>query len=390
MKRKILISFINGAAMILLMIAADAQQKGQWKGRIETENGIKVVRNPAEPMKGTVFLEVEKAITINPYDQPDVGMRSVRFVRDADGGVILFDPNEPEAHRFGPKGGYLGSFIKKGQGPGEFSSGMGFSLILTGGRIWGTGGMKLAEFDGDGRFVREQKLKDHPSIIVDENHYLTERTEWNKDRTEQTRIVSLVRITKESLSDVREVDLIQRIGIGSIRNKSGKGGLVDPWGTPNLCFAYSRETQKIYAAVNTDYEIFVKNLKGETLSVIEKKHENVRISRKDVETMLGAIVKNDTFKWMIDSYPDRLVALNSIQPLANGGFLVRRVSGPKEVEMDVFDGEGRCLYVLKPPKGISFDSVTFHERGFAMIDPKGDYSVYVDYKITNLPDIFGK
>jgi len=375
--------------MAFLMIAADAQQKGQWKGRIETENGVKVVKNPAEPMKGTVLLEVEKALTINPYDQPDVGMRSVRFVRDADGGVILFDWNEPEAHRFGPKGEYLGSFIKKGQGPGEFSSGMGFSLILMGGRIWGTGGMKLAEFDGDGRFVREQKLKDHPSIIVDENRYLTERTEWNKDRTEQTRIISLVRITKESLSDVREVDLIQGIGIGSIRNKSGKGGLVDPWGTPNLCFAYSRETQKIYAAVNTDYEIFVKNLKGETLSVIEKKHENVRISRKDVEAMFGKQVKNDTFKWILDSYPDRLVAMNGIQPLANGCLLVRRVSGPKKAEMDVFDGEGRYLYVLEAPKAISFDVVTFHNRGFSLVETTGKFPVYVDYRITNLPDIFG-
>jgi hypothetical protein len=364
-------------------------QSSQWKGRIETENGVKVAKNPAEPLNGTIQLEIEKVLTINPYDQPDVGMRSLRFIRDSEGAVILFDPNEVEAHRFGHKGEYLGSFIKKGQGPGEFASGMGLSIFLMEGWIWGAGGMKLAEFDKNGQFVHEQTLKNRPSILVDRTHYLTERSEWNKDRTEQTRTLSLVRMTEESLSDILDVDMIQGIGIGTIRNKSGKGGLVDPWGTPNLCFAYDQKAHKVYAAINTEYKIFVKNMKGETLSVIEKKHENARISRKDVEAMFGKQVENDTFKWILDAYPDRLVAMNSIQPLPNGCLLVRRVSSPKKAEMDVFDGEGRYIYVLEAPKAISFDVVTFHNRGFALVDSTGEFPVYVDYRITNLPDIFG-
>jgi tricorn protease-like protein len=173
-------------------------------------------------------------------------------------------------------------------------------------------------------------------------------------------------------------------------NKTGKGGFIDPWGTPNLCFAYSRETQKIYAALNTEYKILVKNLKGEPLSVIEKAHENVRIGRKGVEAMLGKIVTNDTFKWILDSYPDHLVALNEIRPLPNGDLLVRRVSGPKESEMDVFDAEGRYVYALKPPKGVSFDQAVFHNNGFSMIDSTGEFPLYFDYRIKNLPDIFGK
>lgn len=346
------------------------------------------VSNPAKPMKGTIQLEAEKVLTINPYDQPDVGLKRFTFNRDDDGAVILFDPNDSEAYRFGPKGEYFGSFIKKGQGPGEFSAGMVLSLFFTEGRIWIAGGMKLAEFDKYGKFVHEQTLKNRASILIDRTHYLTERSEWNKDRTEQTKTITLVHITDESLSDVPEVDILQGIGIGTIRNKSGKGGLVDPWGTPNLCFAYSREEQKIYAAINTEYKIFVKNLKGELLSVIEEKHENVRIGRKDVEAMFGTMLKNDTFKWILDAYPDRLVAMSGIQPLPNGCLLVRRVSGPKEVEIDVFDGEGRYLYALKPPKGMSFDLAIFHNSGFGTIDSTGDYSVYVEYRIKNLPDIF--
>jgi hypothetical protein len=326
----------------------------QDKIEIKNIDNIIHILNPAKPMKGTVQLEVEKALTINPYDQPDVGMKSFQFIRDDDGALILYDSSisVTEAHRFGPKGEYLGSFIKKGQGPGEFPAGGIFTPSFFGGRIWVTGGMKLAEFDKDGRFLREQTLKNPLSILVDETLYLAVRSEWNRDRTEQTKTVTLVRITKESLSDVRVADILQGIGIGSIMNKTGKGGFVDPWGTPNLCFAYGREARKIYAALNTEYKITVKNLKGETLSVIEKAHENVKIGRKDVEAMLGKIVNNDTFKWILDAYPDRLVALNEIRPLLNRYLLVRRVSGPKETEMDVFDGEGKYIYALKPPKGM--------------------------------------
>jgi hypothetical protein len=381
---KIRQGIILGICLLGFSWSIQAQEKIETK----TVGGIPRVFNPAKPLKGTVRLEVEKTLLINPYDQPEVGMKYFFFKRGDDGAVILYFGTE--FHRFGPKGEYLGSYNKKGQGPGEFSEGNLIAPFFLGGRIWVAGGTKVAEFDKDGRFLRERTLKDRPSILIDESHFLTERSEFNKNRTEQTKTLTLVRFAKESLSDVREVDILQGTGVGSIRNKNGRGGLVEPWGTPDLRFAYGRETQRIYAAINTEYKILVKNLKGETTAVIEKAHENVKISRKDVGMILGTMVTKDPFKWMLDAYPDRLVALNDIQPLQNGYLLVRRVSGLKETEIDVFDGEGRYLYALKPPQGMSFDEAMFHDKGYGTIETKDDFRVYIDYRIKNLPEVFGK
>jgi hypothetical protein len=107
-------------ALIFVVNLGNTQGTGQ--ATIKEIGGVKHILNPEKPLKGTIQLEVEKALTINPFDQPEVGMKRLQFVRDNDGALILYDSSAAEAHRFGPKGEYLGSFVKKGQGPGEFSA----------------------------------------------------------------------------------------------------------------------------------------------------------------------------------------------------------------------------------------------------------------------------
>jgi hypothetical protein len=52
--------------------------------RIETKtiDGVKHILNPEKPSKGTVVLEVEKSLEINPFEQPDVAMRYMLFARE--------------------------------------------------------------------------------------------------------------------------------------------------------------------------------------------------------------------------------------------------------------------------------------------------------------------
>ncbi len=84
------------------------------------EDGIVHIKNPEKPIKGTVLLDIEKIREINPYKLEEVGFRQFRFARDVDGEVILLGINQTEVHRFAHNGDYLGSLVKKGQGPGEF------------------------------------------------------------------------------------------------------------------------------------------------------------------------------------------------------------------------------------------------------------------------------
>jgi len=51
------------------------------------------------------------------------------------------------------------------------------------------------------------------------------------------------------------VDFIQATNISMIRGKDKKG-FIDGWGTPNICLANGRKSQKFYVSINLEYKIY--------------------------------------------------------------------------------------------------------------------------------------
>jgi hypothetical protein len=93
---------------------------------------------------------------------------------------------------------------------------------------------------------------------------------------------------------------------------------------------------------------------------------------------------------MLSAYPDRLVAIKDVMPLPKGYLAVYRVSGVKKFEIDVFDTQGRYLYALVPPPGVKMDRAQFFSSGFGTIEDAEDYPLYREYRVKNLPEVFGK
>jgi hypothetical protein len=52
------------ASFLAAISAAGQTAKPVWKGTITTENGVKVVKNPAEPLYGTFAFELEVDLKI--------------------------------------------------------------------------------------------------------------------------------------------------------------------------------------------------------------------------------------------------------------------------------------------------------------------------------------
>jgi hypothetical protein len=75
---------------------------------------------------------------------------------------------------------------------------------------------------------------------------------------------------------------------------------------------------------------------------------------------------------------------------ARGGQERSPASGPKKTELDIFDLEGRYLYAVVVSPDLRTDDLQFFASGFGTIEQDGDYTVYREYRIKNLPDIFGK
>jgi hypothetical protein len=63
-------------------------------------------------------------------------------------------------------------------------------------------------------------------------------------------------------------------------------------------------------------------------------------------------------------------------------------TGREQSALDGFDPDGNFVYILQPPAGVALLDATFHERGFAVVEVRGDSLVYADYRVVNLPEVF--
>jgi hypothetical protein len=371
----------------MMVFSAVAFIGAQAKVEIKTIDGIPHVLNPAKPLKGTIQLEVERMRTIDPYAQADVSMRMVRFSRDEAGNVILYDPNGAEGHRFGPDGKYLGLLTRKGQGPGEFSPMQGYWALFQGPDIWVYGGQKVAHLDGTGKFLKDRILKNRFEAGVGAGRFLSRDMTW-KDQKTQVWILKLVEFDMDGAENA--VDLLQAENIGMIRNPSGQGGFGDEWGTPNFFFSGDSSSKRVYCGLNTQYRISVKDYAGRTLLVIEKPNDNAKVSRSDVEKLMSWALKDERMKWALSAYPDRFIAIKDVQPLPKGYLAAFRVTGAEKFEIDVFDPQGRYLYVLIPPPDVKMDRVQFFAFGFGTVEQAEESPIYREYRVNNLPEVFGK
>ena len=169
--------------------------------------------------------------------------------------------------------------------------------------------------------------------------------------------------------------------------EQGNRGFYDDWGVPDLDFTVTPQFKKVYVAYSPEYKIYAKDLEGNTLYVMERPYASVKVSREDVKKMLPWVVEERS-KWILDAYPDHLVAILKLVTLPRGYLGIYRVSGPKKAELDIFDPEGKYVYILKLSEEIDLMETTFYDFGFAAIESREDMPVYVEYKVKNLPEIF--
>jgi hypothetical protein len=344
-----------------------------------------VIKNLAKPRLGTVVLDVESSLRIDPYQDPSFGSKSYSFVRGEDGSVILYSYKDGAAFRYSSQGKVLGPLSRQGQGPGEI--GPGLALFWFGQKIVAFSNGRQIVFDSAGRFLEQRRTSFYPSAVIDEKRHLTIRREGYAQGKGQPASISLVEKNEINQADEKTTDIYGPI-IPGVPTKNGFA-FEDSWGTPNLCFGYDHARQKVLAGTNRAYRISVMNLSGRVEKIIEKVHRPVKVERRDIEDAYQAfMVVDPAAKEILDIYPSTYAALWKIQVLKNGYVLVYRIAKMRMLEIDVFNPDGGFDYVLLPPAKTSFEYAVFHEQGFALTVEEGDYKVYRDIRIKNLPSVF--
>ena len=55
-----------------IVVVSFGGQKAKWKGKIEIEDGVKVIKNPKEPLYGEIVFELEEDLSIGNEGLPIV------------------------------------------------------------------------------------------------------------------------------------------------------------------------------------------------------------------------------------------------------------------------------------------------------------------------------
>ena len=372
---------VIGVAVSMFFAAGCDKSSDDWKGTIELVEGVTMVSNPEIPINGVVLLELEKALEINPFENPDIGIEYLYSAKDLDGEVILYDANRAEAHRFSSDGEYIGNLVRNGEGPGEFQQFRGFKVQFRNSQIWAFSSGKLAKFDKEGVFIEEWKLSSSPSVLIDDKRYLGIKREQSEEG--QARQVTLTDIVKEEHIVFFEATKEWMIW-------KGQSAFSNPWATPSIIYAFSLLNAKVYVALNEVYEVNVYDLDGTLSQVIRRPHERASVSSKDIDIVMGRTMEREAMKWIYNAFPDKLTSIRDIKVLPRGYIGVYRIVGPKLVEIDVYNIDGKLTHVLQLPEGVSIENAQFYEFGFVTTITRDEYPIYVEYNVMNVPDIFTK
>jgi hypothetical protein len=139
-----------------LLFPAGRAQKTGWKAKVLTEEGVRVVVNPAEPLYPEIKLDLEEELRIGKEGDERTQFYRVRDIHaDPQGNIYVDDYSNGRIQVFDRQGAFLRTIGRPGQGPGEFENP---TLIRFGG---GEGRlhvmdryMRINLFDDKGIYVR--------------------------------------------------------------------------------------------------------------------------------------------------------------------------------------------------------------------------------------------
>jgi len=104
-----------------IMIVSHGNQKVEWKGKIEIEDGVKVIKNPKEPLYGEIKFELEEDLSIGEEDDDNYMFFGVGDIEvDSQENIYVADKRNYRIQKFDRNGNYVQTIGRQGQGPGEF------------------------------------------------------------------------------------------------------------------------------------------------------------------------------------------------------------------------------------------------------------------------------
>jgi len=283
-RSKIGITIILSLGIVLLIGWSSAVSQGQkpaWKGKIVTENGIKVVKNPKDPFYGEIKLDLQEDLSIGGNEKEDnyYFPKGVFIAVDDQGNIFAADMGNFRIQEYDKAGKYLRSIGRKGQGPGEFQYP---SMICfdNEGNLWvsdlPTRGLKV--FSPDGSYKKSVLLR----IFIQPSFYISKESFiFGMDLNYMAPAGPRIAIVKLNQDGSSAETLAQFQG----ELKPNQPAYALHVYTNSIVLCGLSPTAFCYG-FSADYKIFIADGQGKTSLVIEKEENPQPITGKEKEFIL--------------------------------------------------------------------------------------------------------
>jgi hypothetical protein len=351
-------------------------EKAKWSGEIGYEDGVKIVKNPSEPVYGEISVELEEELSIGREDDENYLFYDPRNISvDEQRNIYILERGNHRIQKFDKDGNYLQTIGKKGQGPGEFER--PYSLVLDkNNNIYVSDRRKIHFFNHTGEFVKTIPLSDQVNdftISHDGNIFglMTQRIE-----RERTRLIVEMNSEGKILKNIAQLAEVTQV-MRKSENVTSRFSITHDYNF-SLYFAFSSNNQ-IYYGTSSEYSFSRINLVGEVELIIKKEGTYQSISQKEKDKIFDGL--SELIKQWPKGVVDEAVQFPAHRPFFNriliddkGRIYIKKVKPvldeTKNFEFDVFSPAGYLLYKINLPfspeiiqNGHIYDLFTSEETG---------------------------
>lgn len=368
---------------VFILLLSFGGQKTKWKGKIEVEDGIKIVINPDRPVFGELVFELEKECLLGTEkNEHDIFALIWEVQVDAQGNVYISDFKDRRIKKFSSEGKYLYDIGRIGQGPGEFQGARNLFVDDQSGDIYLADFMKIHRYKLDGTYQDTM-----PTNRIFRNFFVdAEKSFWAKtfyqDETEQGEAFEKIsrqgeimkRITKYSPQDT-----------GSTM-PSREGTVIAVTG-PKHGYEYELIISRIdnrtcLWVLSSEYQLNVIGIKGDLLFKILKQESPQKFSGREKDEILNRFNINIRKKMKLPRFKPFFKKIISD---SEGRIYVQRTRSPlgekEEYVYDIFSKDGHYLYWSR----FTEDPVVIKNGFFYTVvrNPESDVQYVKIYRVKN-------